>query len=128
MNEYNDKEFILSDNLEVPESNYFIGNPKNKGNLHYCITKSICNSFKEIPEGMTVTLGGTGESSADTIAIRHSGIEMLPELGCANHEEADTRLVAHMIYNCRMFHRSRKVVHANDTDIILLCMYHYQQI
>ena len=72
---------------------------------------------------MTITFGGTGESSADTIAVRHSGIEMLPELGCANHEEADTRLIAHMVYNCRMFNRSRIVVHVNDTDIIPLCMY-----
>ena len=64
VNKYSDKEFILSGNLEVPEWNYFIGNPKNKGNPLYCITKSICNRFKEIPEGMTITFSGTGESSA----------------------------------------------------------------
>ena len=63
---------------------------------------------------MTITFSGTGESSADTFAVRLSGIEMLPELGCANHEEADTRLFVHMVYNCRMFHRSRIVIHVND--------------
>ena len=63
---------------------------------------------------MTITFGGTGEISADTIAVRHSGIEMLPELGCANHEEADTRLIAHMVYNCRMLNHSSIDVHVND--------------
>ena len=52
---------------------------------------------------MTITFGGTGKSSADTIAVRHFGIELLPELGYADHEEADTRLI-YTTVGCSIVH------------------------
>ena len=97
------------------------------GRLLFYKTKDVCRHFEEVPKCLSITFGGTDESSTDTVIVKQSGVVMLPELGCANHEEADTRLIAHMVYKCRTIHHAHIVVHANDTDIILLCIYHFQQ-
>ena len=121
------REYIPSVNLEISEWKNLIGNPINKADLLFYITKSICRHFEEVPKGLSITFGGTGENSTDTVIVKQSVVVMLPELGCANHKEADTRLIAHVVYKCRTIHHARVVVHANDTDINLLCMYHLQQ-
>ena len=50
------------------------------------------------------------------------------ELTCTQHEEADTRIVAHLHYCVNKVDCTRVVVHATDMDIILLCMYNLHQL
>ena len=48
----------------------------------------------------------------------------VPELSCEKHEEADTRMFAHLAYSVRHLHHKRAVVVATDTDVIMMCMYY----
>ena len=48
----------------------------------------------------------------------------LPELSCEKHEEADTRMFAHIAYSVQILHHKRAVVVATDTDVIMMCMYY----
>ena len=48
----------------------------------------------------------------------------LPELFCEKHEEADTRMFAHIAYSVQCLHHKRAVVMATDTDVIMMCIYY----
>ena len=52
-------------------------------------------------------------------------MSLLNDLTCKDHEEADTRLMAHMNYCASNLGSKKVVIYANDTDIIMLSMYHY---
>lgn len=45
-----------------------------------------------------------------------------------DHEEADPRIFAHISYGSRTQGFRRAVIHANDTGIIMLGMYHFNMI
>ncbi|KAJ8378401.1 hypothetical protein AAFF_G00242890 [Aldrovandia affinis] len=47
----------------------------------------------------------------------------IPELSCEKHEEADTRMFAHIAYSVQHHHK-RAVVVATDTDVIMMCIYY----
>ena len=50
---------------------------------------------------------------------------MLDELSYSLHKEADARIMAHLWYSTEQLGCTRTVVHATDTDIIILSMYYY---
>ena len=49
---------------------------------------------------------------------------LLHDLSCTEHEEADTQIIAHIVYSANHFGHKNFVVHATDTDIIILYIYH----
>ena len=59
------------------------------------------------------------------MVISNATVSTLDELSCSLHEEADTRIMAHMWYSVEQLGCTRAVVHATDTDIIILSMYYY---
>ena len=50
---------------------------------------------------------------------------MLDELSYSLHKEGDARIMAHLWYSVEQLGCTRTVVHATDTDIIILSMYYY---
>ena len=59
------------------------------------------------------------------MVISNATVSTLDELSCSLHEEADTRIMARMWYSVEQLGCTRAVVHATDTDIIILSMYCY---
>ena len=78
-----------------------------------------------IPENVTFILGGTSRDSGRTVVISNATVSTSAELSCSLHEEADTRIMAHLWYSVEQLGCTRAVVHATDTDIIILSKYYY---
>lgn len=112
-------EYVPTDNMKIPGWNVFVSNPKNKTNLLAYITSSWTES--PLPEGLSLTIG------IDTrgICVTNRGVTMLEELCCTSHEEADTRIFAH-IASCTQ--SNSFVIHATDTDIVMLAIYHFPRL
>ena len=86
---------------------------------------TICKEHGDIlPDGLEFIFGGTPCASAnETIHVTKHCIRRLDDLDCGQHEEADTRLFAHLAYGCSHNNNTRGVIHATATDIIVLAMY-----
>ena len=52
-----------------------------------------------------------------------NGVEPIPALSC-KHEEADTRVLIHTVYNIEQEHSDRIVIYAQDTDVIVMAVYY----
>ena len=100
-------------------------NPRNKANLLEFGTESLRVDKHMIPENVTFILGGTSRESGRTVVISNATVPTLDELSCSLHEEADTRIMAHLWYSVEQLGCTRAVVHATDIDIIILSMSYY---
>ena len=77
-----------------------------------------------IPPDFNIVLGGTFKQSERTVQLSRTTESNIHELYSSDHEEANTRLIAHLAYCTDNIGHSRVVMHATDTDIIILCLYH----
>ena len=116
-------EFVITRELEVPEWKQFMSNPKNKANLLHFVASCWEESPGSLPETVTIVVGGMFEDAGKTVELKNSGTTEIRELACTDHEEADTRLMAHLAY-CSENGFERAIVQATDTDICVLCLYH----
>ena len=110
-------EYVPADNLKIPDWKTFLSNPRNKANLLKYL--SSCWSKSSLPDGFTMVLG----IEAQAICVTNNGVT--DHLRCPNHEEADTRIIAHI---ASLPEASKVVVQATDTDILMLCLYHYPRL
>jgi len=112
-------EYVPADTLAIPAWKGFLSNPCNKANLLSYL--SSCWSIASLPDGFSLVLG----ISPDAIRVTKNGATAIRELHCPSHEEADTRIFAH-IANCP--DESVVIIQATDTDIILLSLYHFPRL
>jgi hypothetical protein len=102
-----------------------VKNLRNKANLLDFFTTSLSDNKQIlIPADMKFILGGTAHNSG-AVTITNMSIANVEELSCSAHEEADTRLMAHLFYCVQQLGFTRALVHATDTDVIVLCMYYF---
>ncbi|CAL8378921.1 unnamed protein product [Arctogadus glacialis] len=110
--------------LPIPEWKGFIHNPLNKANLLNYMGEAWATQNKSLPAGCTLILGGIFCDPGRTVLLSADCQVELPELSCEKHEEADTRMFAHIAYSVQILHHKRAVVVATDTDVIMMCMYY----
>jgi len=121
------KEYQPYDALPVPEWKNFMQNPNNKANLMNFLGESWAH--QNFPSGCTLILGSVFKDPGRTLLVSHgSEARDLPELSCRCHEEADTRMFAHMAYSVQVLGYRRAVVVATDTDVIMMCFYYSSQL
>jgi len=118
------KEYKPHDTLSIPEWKGFVHNPQNKANLLNYMGEAWAAQNKSLPTGRTLILGGIFHDPGRTILLSADCQIELPELSCEKHEEADTRMFAHIAYSVQYLHHKQAVVVATDTDVILMCMYY----
>ena len=98
-----------------------MANPESKANLQKFLAQCFQEHCEHIPDDTTVILGGMLESSEETVCITSMSHSRIDDLACKDHEEADTRVIAHLAYCASQLGiPSRAVVHATNTDIIML--------
>lgn len=90
------KEYKPHDALPIPEWKGFIYNPLNKANLLDYIGEAWVAQKTSLPTGFSLILGGIFRHPGRTILLTTDCQIELPELSCEKHEEADTRMVAHI--------------------------------
>ena len=92
------KEYQPYDVLPVPEWKNFMQNPNNKANLLNFLGESWAH--QNFSSSCTLILGGVFKDPGRTLFVSHgSEARDLPELSRRRHEEADTRMFAHMTYS-----------------------------
>ena len=119
------REFQPAETLLVPEFKMFLKNQMNKANYLDFLTSYLLRNKDIIPRGVKFIFGGTSKDPKKAHCITSRTSSSLDELSCAEHEEADTRIFAHLYYCVQTLGCTRVVIHATDTDVIILSMYYY---
>lgn len=104
----------------------YIANPQNKVNLCDFLTSSFCNIGKErLAVNKKLVIGGGYKDGEKAVCATRTTVEELETLK-SNHEEADTRLLLHAKYATHP--RSRIIIQSPDTDVLVLCVAHFDEI
>ena len=114
------KEYTPYDTLNIPEWKAFVHNPMNKANLLNYMGGAWAAQNKSLPAGFTLILGGIFRDPGRTILLSADCRTELPELSCAKHEVADTRMFALIAYSVQHLHHQWAVLVATDTDVIMM--------
>ncbi|KAG1663251.1 hypothetical protein GQR58_020488 [Nymphon striatum] len=113
-------EYVPADSMKIPDWKTLLSNPCNRTNMLSYLASSWSQEASW-PAGFCLVLGVNAQATRVT-QTEHTDVD---ELYCPNHEEADTRIFAH-IASCddnKVF-----VIQATDTDIIFLAMYHFPRL
>ena len=95
------REYHPASALSVPEFKSFMKNPKNKANYLDFLSTYLCDNKNLIPEDVTIFLGGTFQDPGNTVRLTNTSVLNVEELSCTEHEEADTRIVAHILQRAK---------------------------
>ena len=103
-----------------------MSNANNKGTLLNYFSNCLCqNAETLIPQNIIAIIGGLFGTRSRCVAVRNGEVVEIPALSCEQHEEADTRIIAHLAYCADTLGYKRVVIACTDTDIIMLAMYHF---
>jgi hypothetical protein len=103
-----------------------VQNPNNKANvLNYLkLGTSWMNGHDQIPANFMIILGGLFRDAGEAVELTAIDATHVHDLACPQHEEADTRIFAHVAYSVRTLGHQQMLVQATDTDVVLMCIYY----
>ncbi|KAG1695930.1 Glycine receptor subunit alpha-2 [Nymphon striatum] len=113
-------EYVPADSMKIPDWKTLLSNPCNRTNMLSYLA-SRWSQEASWPAGFCLVLRVNAQATRVT-QTEHTDVD---ELYCPNHEEADTRIFAH-IASCD--DNNVFVIQATDTDIIFLAMYHFPRL
>ncbi|KAG1649605.1 hypothetical protein GQR58_028853 [Nymphon striatum] len=113
-------EYVPADSMKIPDWKTLLSNPCNRTNMLSYLA-SRWSQEASWPADFCLVLGVNAQATRVT-QTEHTDVD---ELYCPNHEEADTRIFAH-IASCD--DNNVFVIQATDTDIIVLAMYHFPRL
>jgi hypothetical protein len=122
------REYEINSAMGIPEWKNFLENPQNKANLLRFIGESWMKDHSSLPQGLHLIIGGILENPGLTVLIKNTGCHELTELACTQHEEADTRMFAHLSYSITHEDCSTAVISSPDSDVFVLAMYYCTRI
>ena len=88
--------YISVDYLDIPDWNSMLKNPVNKGHLLHYLSSTWCQNHLTLPDRFSLVLGGTFNDKSRTTVVTKSHCREIDQLSCSAHEEADTRMIAHV--------------------------------
>lgn len=104
----------------------YLSNPKNKANLAKFLSEFWCdNAPHHLADGQQLILGGGFADGNLARMITNTAVSELSSLSCC-HEEADTRMLFHAANVASMC--PRIVIWSPDTDVAVLCVYHFAKL
>lgn len=68
-------------------------------------------------------LGGGFNEETKSVLITDGTVTDVADLE-TTHQEADTRVILHFVYSVQNEGVERVIIHANDTDVIITCVYY----
>jgi len=110
--------------LAIPQWKSFITNDSNKAALQSYLAVSLEKHTKELPRGFKLIVAGLASDPGKTFLLTAAGSSEIPDLSCTDHEEADTRIFAHISYFVNQYGCQRAVIQATDTDIFIMAIYY----
>ena len=113
--------FELDAHVPIPPFKDFVNHSQNKARL----LEFLCMSWSNARDLGNINLllsGGFSDKRTTLQVDQHASHNVVePE---SNHEEADTRVILHILYSFEYMQAERVVVHSNDTDVIVMCIYY----
>ena len=104
----------------------YISNAANKVSLSAFLTEAWIEMAKQsLPVDKELVIGGGVTDGQLALSIKNGECTNVTALHC-DHEEADTRMLLHAKHASR--DAQRVVVQAPDTDVLLLCVTHDDEI
>ena len=113
--------YEISDNLAIPQWKSFIANDSNKAALQNYLAVSWEKHMKELPRGFQLIVGGLASDLGKTLLLTAAGSSEIPDLSCTDHEEADTRIFAHISYCVNQYVIPVYVVSLKVQLLVLCC-------
>ena len=117
----------LGKHSKLDDWNSILSNSKAKAKLIELLFDEFENLVHVLQAGLTVYLSGGFQDRMRVVMLSRSGsidTDFEQRLSCT-HEEADTRVVLHTL-DCLKRGIDIVYVDANDTDIVVLLLYHYK--
>jgi len=118
------KEYQPHDALAIPDWKILMQHPLNNANLLRYIGESWVDHHDTLPEGIAIVLGGVFGDPGCTVFLTTDSVYEITELKCKKHEEADTRMFAHIAHCVEYADYKRVIVMATDTDVTMMCIYY----
>jgi len=79
--------------------------------------------MKELPRGFKLIVGSLASDLGKTLLLTAAASSEIPDVSCTDHEEAGTRILAHI--SCVNQHGyQRAVIQATNTDIFIMAIYY----
>ena len=119
------KVYEVQESYLAPEPNDFFAVSQNKANLldFLCEEWSTNEELKASLGDVKLYLGGGFKDETKSIVITRQSIARVPELE-STQSEADTRVILHSIFAYKSENVKNIVIHAVDTDVVVLCIYY----
>ena len=117
------KLYDVQGNLPTSPFNNFICSTENKLSLLRYLAESWTDDMVSAGIPVKFFIAGGFDGATRTVMVSEGHTEDVTLLQC-NHEDADTRMVVHALYSIHILNAERIVLHCNDTDVIVLCIYY----
>lgn len=115
------KLYDIQSHFPTPAFRDFVSVEENKAALMCFLSQTWSGPRSNSPVPLYLSGGFTDETT--TMMVDDHGATEIPALS-STHEEADTRMILHILYSAEILNASRIVVHTNDTDVVILCIYY----
>lgn len=112
--------YKISASRDMPNYKLFMKNDKNKAQLANFVPNYVRHHKHLIPEGRSVILGAL-DNPNDAVLLNLQEEKFLTNMSCV-HEEADTRMIFHLL-TLQLSHE-QIIVFCQDTDVLILLIYY----
>jgi hypothetical protein len=120
--------YEVSGNRKVVKFKMFLNLSENKRSLLKFLSNYLLehsgNHLKE--QEVLIIAGGFEDRNLCFSVNQDSVISELKHLK-SNHDEADTRLILHVLHEYQILHLNRILVKSVDTDVLILLIYYYSE-
>ena len=125
--EINKTNFDIKGSRKVHKFREFLKSITNKQNLLKFLTKYMTENKDLLQNDESLIIAGGFEETSERVAMfsREGTTQPLPEL-YSNHEEADTRIILHLIFESKF--SEQILVKSVDTDVLILLIHYFNSI
>lgn len=119
------KVYEVCEQYRAPDPQEFFSVSANKAGLlsFLCETWSKSEQLAQALGSTRLYLGGGFEEETKSVVLTKSSVTNILGLE-STQQEADTRVILHTIYSVQNDSVDRVIIHGNDTDIIIMCVYY----
>ena len=120
------KLYEVGSQYNAPDPRDFFSSNQNKYQLLMYLSNYWSDMEKErsFMGSRSLYIGGGFQEMSKSVVLMGGTVSNVHDLE-STQEEADTRIILHTIYSINKDAAKRVIVHANDTDVITLCIYYY---
>ena len=104
---------------QAPDPQAFFTSSTNKAKLLHFLCEKWSQDEVETPSPTRLLLGGGFKDETKSVLLTEDAITDVSNLE-STQTKADTRVILHTVYSVKNEGMERVIIHANDTDIIVI--------